>query len=589
MFKIKYEELKQASAKSALHFYFSACKGFRWIFAFDIVYSFLNSLSKILVAVIFAKLIDYFSSVSLAEFSWNKAMLYVYGIFGLFLLTNSIRYIREVQSEKARSMVRRRAQEYALTYAAKLSSAYLKEQKSGQVAQRIKNLGDNCWRLTLALARITSCIWLIVIPLFIIGRASLLFMLLVIAFGGVSALLSFFASRKSAALYKECEKKETAFNGEVTDSLSNILLIKMFGAERPETAKLERDLAKVNSYNIRKSKVTNIIFATQAALITLFQVVCLLISLNLWHKGIIKAADVVLLLLVLNDFLPYFSRLLIDSTNVRYNIARLADSVTLLQEPLGIVEKTNTPELKISKGKIEFKNICFGYEAGKNIFEGFNLTINAGEKVGIAGKSGGGKSTLINLLQRNYDVADGEITIDGKNIKTVTIGSLKKSLGIISQDSVLFHRPIKQNIAYGNPTATMRQIVTAAKTAKADDFIKETPHGYLTITGERGIQLSGGQRQRVAIARTILKKAPILILDEATSALDNETESEVIEAMDKLMQGKTVIAVAHRLSTLKNMDRIIVMDKGKIIEQGTPEQLLDKQGKFAKLWNLQKA
>ncbi len=362
----------------------------------------------------------------------------------------------------------------------------------------------------------------------------------------------------------------------------------MFGAERPETAKLEKDLVKVNSYNIRKSKIENIIYGLQAALITLFQIVCLLISLNLWHKEVIKVADVVLLLLLLNDFLPHFSRLLADITNIRNSIARLADSVTLLQQPLDIVEKANAPQLKITRGKIEFKNISFGYEAGKNIFEEFNLTINAGEKVGIVGQSGGGKSTLINLLQRNYDVLDGEITIDGKNIKTVTIGSLKTSLGIISQDNILFHRPIKQNIAYGNPKATMRQIIAAAKNAKADDFIKEAPHGYLTVTGERGIQLSGGQRQRIAIARTILKKAPILILDEATSALDNETESEVIEAMDKLMQKKTVIAVAHRLSTLKNMDRIIVIDKGQIIEQGTPEQLLDKRGKFAKLWNLQK-
>ncbi|MCM1324927.1 MAG: ATP-binding cassette domain-containing protein, partial [Acetobacter sp.] len=244
--------------------------------------------------------------------------------------------------------------------------------------------------------------------------------------------------------------------------------------------------------------------------------------------------------------------------------------------------------LKAPKGEIEFKNICFGYEENKNVFDGFNLLIKAGEKIGIVGKSGGGKSTLISLLQRNYDVWDGEITIDGTDIRTVKIGSLKKALSIISQDSILFHRPIKQNIAYGNPIATMKQIINVAKTAKANEFISDTPHGYLTITGERGIQLSGGQRQRIAIARAILKNAPILILDEATSALDNETENDVIEALNELMNGKTVIAIAHRLSTLKNMDRIIVIDKGKIIEQGTPEQLLDKQGKFAKLWNLQK-
>lgn len=588
MFEIKYTELKQASTKSALHFYFSAFKGYRWKFIFDIMYSFLLSLSKIWVMVVFAKLIDYFSSVSLQEFSWGKAMLYVGEIFGLFLMTNSVRYIRETISEKVRSLVSWRAQEYALTYASKQSSAYLKKQKSGQLAQTIRNVGLNFWGLTLSFARITSCIWLILIPLFIIGKTNIWFMLLVIGFGVISALVSYMASRKSATLYQECEKKETAFSGEVTDSLSNILLIKMFGAERSETEKLEKELAEVNLYNIRKSKIDNIIQGSQAGLITLFQVCCLLISLTLWHKGNIKAADVVLLLLLLNDFLPYFSRLLRDVTLVRNNIAKLAYSVTLLQEPLTIIEKENANELKATKGKIEFKNIRFGYEENKNVFDGFNLTIKAGEKVGIVGKSGGGKSTLISLLQRNYDVSEGEIAIDETDIRTVKIGSLKKTLSIISQDSILFHRPLWQNIAYSDPMATMKQIVKAAKTARADEFISETPHEYLTITGERGVQLSGGQRQRIAIARAILKNAPILILDEATSALDNETENEVIEALGELMRGKTVIAIAHRLSTLKNMDRIVVIDKGEIIEEGTPEQLLDKQGKFAKLWNLQK-
>ncbi len=588
MLDIKYEELKQASAKSALHFFFDACKGFRWIFIFDIAYSFLNSLSKILVAVLFAKLIDYFSTITIAEFSWQMAMLYVGGIFGLFLFTNSCRYIRETTDEKARSLVGWRAQEYALSYVAKQSSAYLKEQKSGALAQRINNFGDNCWALFLSFQRVTSCFWLIVIPLFIIGKTDLGILFLVLAFGGLLVLFSVYASRQSAALYKESEQKETAFNGEVADALSNILLIKMFGAERQENDKLKNDIEVVNSYNIRKSKINNIIRGGQEALIALFQITILIISLYLWHKGIIKAADVILLLLLLNDFLPHFSRLLFDVTLVRNNLAKLDYSVALLREPLSIVEAQNACPLKADKGKIEFQNIRFGYEAGKEVFNDFNLTIKSGEKVGIVGRSGAGKSTLINLLQRNYDVSGGRILLDGQDIKEVTLGSLKRSLAVIAQDSVLFHRPIKQNISFGNPEATMRQIKAAAELAQAEGFIAEMPHGYLTITGERGVQLSGGQRQRISIARAVLKKAPILILDEATSALDNETENEVIDAINGLMKGKTVIAIAHRLSTLKNMDRIIVIDNGKIIEEGTPEQLLDKKGRFAKLWNLQK-
>ncbi len=588
MFNIKYEELKHASDKSAFRFFFDACKGFRWIFLFDVTYSFLNSLSKILVAVIFAKLIDYFSTVSITAFSWQTAMLYVCEIFGLFLFTNSCRFIRETTDEKARSLIGWRAQEYALSHIAKQSSAYLKEQKSGALAQRINNFGDNCWSVFLSFQRITSCFWLIIIPLYIIGKTDLGIMSLVLAFGGISILFSFYASRQSATINKEAEKAETAFNGEVTDALSNILLIKTFGAERRENEKLKKDIDDVNAYNIRKSKIENIIHGGQKALIAVFQITVLIISLNLWHKGIIKAADVILLLLLLNDFLPHFSRLLVDVTLVRNRLAKLDYSVALLQQPLSVIEAQNARALKTGKGKIEFQNIRFGYESGKDVFNDFNLTINAGEKVGIVGRSGGGKSTLINLLQRNYDVLDGKILIDGQDIKDVTLGSLKRALAVIAQDSILFHRPIKQNIAFGNPKATMRQIKTAAQQAQADEFITETPHGYLTITGERGVQLSGGQRQRIAIARAILKKAPILILDEATSALDNETENEVIDALNELMDGKTVIAITHRLSTHKNMDRIIVIDNGQIVEEGTPEKLLDKKGKFAKLWNLQK-
>ncbi len=588
MLNIKYEELKKASAISAFRFFIDACKGFRWIFLFDVVYSFLNSLSKILVAVLFAKLIDYFSSISIAEFSWQTAMLYVCGIFGLFLFTNSCRYIRETTDEKARSLIGWRAQEYALSYIAKQSSAYLKEQKSGALAQRINNFGDNCWTLFLSFERVTSCFWLIIIPLFVIGKTDLGIMSLVLAFGGLSVLFSVYASRESASVHKESEKKETAFNGEVTDALSNILLIKMFGAERLENEKLKKDIDGVNSYNIRKSKINNIIRGGQEALIAAFQITVLIISLNLWHKGIIKAADVILLLLLLNDFLPHFSRLLNDVTLVRNDLGKLDYSVALLQQPLSIVDAENAQELEAGKGKIEFQNIWFGYETGKDVFNDFNLTIKNGERVGIVGRSGGGKSTLINLLPRNYDVLSGRILINGQDIKEVTLGSLKRALAVISQDSVLFHRPIKQNISFGNPAATTRQIKAAAERAQADKFIKETPHGYLTITGERGVQLSGGQRQRIAIARAILKKAPILILDEATSALDNETENEVIDALNALMKNKTVIAIAHRLSTLKNMDRIIVIDNGRIVEEGTPAELLDKKGKFAKLWNLQK-
>jgi ATP-binding cassette subfamily B multidrug efflux pump len=277
-------------------------------------------------------------------------------------------------------------------------------------------------------------------------------------------------------------------------------------------------------------------------------------------------------------------RILWEISNFRNNLGKIADSIKILQTPIDVKDNEYAKNLKVKKGKIEFRNISFAYEKNKNIFDNFNLVINPGEKIRIVGKSGGGKSTLISLLQRDYDLNEGKILIDDKDISKVKLGSLKRAIALISQDNVLFHRTIKRNIAYGKLNANTDEIVNASKLAQADKFINETPHGYTTITGERGVKLSGGQRQRIAIARAILKDAPILILDEATSALDNKTENEVIEALNHLMKNKTVIAIAHRLSTLKNMDRIIVLDKGKIIEEGNFDYLLNLGGKFAKLY-----
>ena len=221
------------------------------------------------------------------------------------------------------------------------------------------------------------------------------------------------------------------------------------------------------------------------------------------------------------------------------------------------------------------------------MFRKLNLKISAGEKVGIVGASGSGKSTLINLLQRAYDIQGGEILIDGQNIALIKQNSLHDKIALIPQDTSLFHRTISQNIAYGNQRATQAEIEKAAKQAYADDFIRALPKGYQTKVGEKGVKLSGGQRQRIAIARAILKNSPILVLDEATSALDSEAEKYIQKAMKNLMKKKTVIAIAHRLSTLKEMDRIIVLDKGKIVEEGKIDDLLCAGGVFQHLWEIQ--
>lgn len=269
------------------------------------------------------------------------------------------------------------------------------------------------------------------------------------------------------------------------------------------------------------------------------------------------------------------------------NLSYIQAGLEPFYTPHEIENASNAKTLKVKKGEIEFKNVGFAYPEQKRIFDKFNLRIKSGEKVGMVGLSGNGKTTLINLLQRAYDIDEGQILIDGQDIKTVTQTSLHQNLAIIPQETVLFHRSLRDNIGYG-VEATDKQIKRAAKIACADEFIKATPEGYDSMVGDRGCKLSGGERQRIAIARAVLRNRPILILDEATSALDSESESIVAQAIDNLMGKQTVIAIAHRLSTLKNMDRIIYLEEGKVAESGTFDELANKKnGKFAKLWRLQ--
>lgn len=281
------------------------------------------------------------------------------------------------------------------------------------------------------------------------------------------------------------------------------------------------------------------------------------------------------------------------------NIGTVQDGMKTLSKPHTVVDKPNARDLLITQGEINFSHVDFNYgrsgnktndtDAKQKLLDDFNLEIKAGEKIGLVGRSGAGKSTLVNLLLRFYDVDGGAILIDNQNISDVTQESLRQQIGMVTQDTSLLHRTVRENIAYGRPDATDEQIISAAKQAHAWEFIQHLSDakgnvGLDTQVGERGVKLSGGQRQRIAIARVMLKNAPILLLDEATSALDSEVEYAITDSLNDMMAGKTVIAIAHRLSTIASMDRLVVMDRGQIVEQGSHAQLLAKGGVYAKLW-----
>jgi ATP-binding cassette subfamily B protein len=268
--------------------------------------------------------------------------------------------------------------------------------------------------------------------------------------------------------------------------------------------------------------------------------------------------------------------------------ASVNEALSLITIGYDVKDKSAAYRLVVNKGEIIFKNITFNYHQGKKIFNNFNVTINPGQKIGLVGFSGSGKSTFVNLLLRFYDVAKGQIFIDNQNIAEVSQDSLREQIAMIPQEPTLFHRTIKDNILYGKLNASDEEILTAAKLAHCHEFIMELPEGYNTLVGERGIKLSGGQKQRIAIARAILKNAPILILDEATSSLDSVTEKYIQESLQELMFNKTTIVIAHRLSTLADMDRILVFNNGRIVEDGTATELLSNEGHFATLWQMQK-
>ena len=378
--------------------------------------------------------------------------------------------------------------------------------------------------------------------------------------------------------------------GRVTDAYTNIATIKLFAHTRREAeyARSAMDDFKVTGYAqmrlVSQFEITNQILITGLLLSSSG------LALWLWTHGEVGAGVVAAVIAMALRVAGYSHWVMWQMTGLFENIGTIQDGITTLSKPRTIVDAPNAQPLLVPQGAIAFENLSFGYkEGGKKIIDGLDLYIRPGERIGLIGRSGAGKSTLVNLLLRFHEAQGGRITIDGQDITQVAQDSLRSAIGMVTQDTSLLHRSMRENILYGRPDATEAQMLAATERAQAAEFIdsltdRHGRSGYDAQVGERGVKLSGGQRQRVAIARVMLKDAPILLLDEATSALDSEVEAAIQQSLDTLMEGKTVIAIAHRLSTIAAMDRLIVMDKGRIVEEGSHQQLLQLGGIYAKLW-----
>jgi ATP-binding cassette subfamily B protein len=306
-------------------------------------------------------------------------------------------------------------------------------------------------------------------------------------------------------------------------------------------------------------------------------------AIALWQRGEITTGDVVLACTLGLAVLHATRDLAVALVDVVQHLARLAEAIETLLIPHNLQDHPQAEPFCRSGASIEFRNVSFRYPNGRQVFENFSLRLEAGQRVGLVGRSGGGKSTIFALLQRFYDVQHGEILIDGQDIARVTQDSLRAAIAVVPQDVSLFHRSIMENIRYGRPGASDTEVIEAARAARCLKFIESLPCGMDTIVGDRGVKLSGGQRQRIAIARAFLKDAPLLLLDEATSALDSESEAAIREALDRLMQRRTVIAIAHRLSTLHSFDHVVVLQAGQAVQAGDPEQLTWRDGPYREL------
>ena len=399
-----------------------------------------------------------------------------------------------------------------------------------------------------------------------------------------AAIITYYKTTHIDAKLAEAENKQT---GQLADSITNVVSVKSYARERFEKVRFARatkrtreatfDVAKVSFF---RNTILNLLGTTTFVIV----LVLVIMGHNLFGLSI---ANMVFLFSISNSLLSNIWSLNHILRTINRAFGNANEMVEILDLPYIIDDRTDKP-LVISDATIDFRHISFQHEEQKEkLFSDFTLTIPAGKSIGLVGISGSGKSTLTKLLLRFDDVKAGAIYIDGQDIRDVTQKSLREAIAYVPQESSLFHRSVLENIAYGKPDATEEEIKKAAKLANADEFIKKLPEGYQTMVGERGIKLSGGQRQRIAIARAILKDAPILVLDEATSALDSESEALIQEALNNLMKGRTSIVVAHRLSTIAGLDEIVVLDDGKIVEQGNHHALLNKNGEYARLWSRQ--
>ncbi len=468
------------------------------------------------------------------------------------------------------------------------SKDYFNNRFAGAIANKISNAVEGSRSLSeRMLWEFIPLVTSLIIYIFITFQTNILLGIILslwsLIFISVNA---FFAGKMRSRSYRFA-KSMSVLRGKLVDSLSNISLVQENAFITGERLYIKKYIDKQSSASLSQWWLSEWVLVINGALISLFMALMIGSSVYLLQYGLVSIGVIVMVIAIVTDLSQSLFNIGQEIKESARNYGETKEGLDEIISEHIVTDSSTAKNHELTKGNIKLNSITFNYE-NTQVFKDFSLDIPSGQKIGFVGRSGAGKTTFVSLLLRHFDVSSGSILIDSHDISETTLESLRKAIAFVPQDTSLFHRTIKENIGYSKPDATDEEIIKAAKSAQADEFIKKLPQGYDTLVGERGVKLSGGQRQRIAIARAFLKDAPILILDEATSSLDSHSEYAIQKSLDTLMKNRTVIAIAHRLSTLKKMDRIIFIENGKIIEDGSPQELLQKpNGLFKKMWEHQ--
>ena len=522
------------------------------------------------------------------DFFNNGYSLVIIFLFVLFnICSNFIWRIINYLSIKIFPEVKSRVFLETFGYLSLHSHQYFQANLAGDLANKIQNIGESIENIFDPVRNIVYIVFMVLIAVVIAYTINFYFSLALIIWSTFFISISFILSKDVTDYARNFAQIRSILHGRYVDSLMNVFNINIFARQPFEKNYLEKTSYEVMEKDIALRWKLLKLWAVQGVLCALILGIMILILMFLHSKNAVSAGDFVFIISITITIIHQIFGIaeLISRILEQIGICNQAFSVVYI--PHTIVDTENAVPINIKKSEIIFQNVSFGYNENIIFLKNFNLTISANQKIGLVGCSGSGKTTFVNLLVRLYDVQKGEIKIDQQSIKNVTISSLREKIAFIPQNPILFHRSFIDNIRYGRLDATDEEVIEAAKKAHAHEFILDTYGGYESLLGENGVKISGGQRQRIAIARAILKNAPILILDEATSSLDSVTEALIQESLKELMHNKTVVTIAHRLSTVLTMDRILVFDQGMIVEDGTHKNLLSRCKLYSTFWNAQ--